>query len=146
MYITVDIFSLHCYFIKMKISNCKTVKLSQKMFLLRGKRSLQNLIIQNIGFLIVDARSLAFEKSANVSLLNVKKITFRYYKKHRIAIHFNPIHSHLAVGKNLVNFEIQNSTVTTPFATAFNFISPLGKAFKKRMIISYSLSRPFFLA
>lgn len=70
--------SLLC-FIKMKISNCATVELSKDMFLLKAKNSnLRNLTIQNIGLLILNSRSLAFQKTVSVSLLHVKKIRFRY--------------------------------------------------------------------
>ena len=63
----------------MTISNCTEVELSQNMFLPKSKSSnLKNLIIQNIGLLIVNRRSLAFQKSVSVSLIHVKKIRFRY--------------------------------------------------------------------
>ena len=63
----------------MKISNCAEVVLSQNMFLLKVKNSnLKSLIIKNIGRLIVNNRSLAFQNSVSVSLLNVKKIWLRY--------------------------------------------------------------------
>ena len=66
-------------FIKMKISNCTTVELSKDMFILKAKNShLKNLIIQNIDLLILNSRSLAFQKSVSVSLIHVKKIRFRY--------------------------------------------------------------------
>ena len=68
-----------CYFLQMKISNCKEVELSKDMFLLKAENSnLKNLTIQHIGLLTLNIGSLAFQKSVSVSLLDVKRIKFRY--------------------------------------------------------------------